>query len=199
MFNEGDPEHPSTERIWDIVLAWRLGILKMEPMYGIAVDDSHNYHSFEPKKSNSGRGWIMVNSDELSAESLIEAMEAGEFYASTGVRFKSVTRKDGKLSVEVEPEKGVNYKIQFIGTKRKFFTGMDDKGKPNTDSDLIGERFGKEIEGTRAEYQLKPEDLYVRALVVSSKVKENGVMENELERAWTQPLIAADSLHLPEK
>ena len=199
VFNEGDPDHPSTERIWDIVLAWRLGILKMEPMYGIAVDDSHNYHTFAPKQSNSGRGWIMVKAKELNAESLIEAMEEGEFYASTGVRLKSVTRKNGRLAVEVEPEEGVTYRIHFVGTKEGFFKGMDETGKPTTDERMIGERFGKEIEGTRAEYRLKPNDLYVRAVVISSKEKKNGVVENELERAWSQPLIAPDRLYVPEK
>jgi len=33
----------------------------------------------------AGRGWVMVQSDTFIAPSLIEAMEGGDFYATTGV------------------------------------------------------------------------------------------------------------------
>ena len=42
--NEGDGTHASMERFWDIVLTWRLGVLDLPVMYGIATDDAHNYH-----------------------------------------------------------------------------------------------------------------------------------------------------------
>jgi hypothetical protein len=57
--NEGDDAHPSTERMWDILLAERL--VKGEVvMYGLAVDDSHEYHEFGSGRVNPGRGWVMV-------------------------------------------------------------------------------------------------------------------------------------------
>ena len=33
-----------------------------------------------------GRGWVWVRAPQLSAESIIAAMESGDFYASTGVK-----------------------------------------------------------------------------------------------------------------
>ena len=41
----GDELHPSTDRMWDIVLSMRL-IQDKEPLYGIAIDDSHNYEKW---------------------------------------------------------------------------------------------------------------------------------------------------------
>ena len=46
-------------------------------------------------------------------------------------------------------------------------------------------------EGATASYTLAPDDLYVRAKIVSSKRKENGSTAEEFETAWTQPVIGA--------
>ena len=42
--------------------------------------------------------------------------------------------------------------------------------------------------GTNASYTWQGDELYVRARITSSRVKENGVMPGERERAWTQPV-----------
>jgi hypothetical protein len=191
VFNEGDDKHPGTERIWDIVLAWRLGILEMEPMFGIAVDDSHNYHGDGAKNSNPGRGWVMVRAARLTPEHIVHAMEAGDFYASTGVRLKSVTRTAKKLSLAIDPEPGVTYTITFIGTKRSFVLKNTGEGKPEVDPSIIGQPLAAPIQATKAIYTLAPEDLYVRAQIVSSKPKKNGLDPEETERAWTQPAVAS--------
>ena len=49
----GDAEHPSAERMWDEANARRLFELDLPLLYGIASDDSHNYHEFGVQKSNS--------------------------------------------------------------------------------------------------------------------------------------------------
>lgn len=188
VFNEGDEKHPSTERIWDIVLAWRLGILDMEPMFGIAVDDSHQYHSDSPKNANPGRGWVMVRAARLTPEHIVHAMEAGDFYASTGVRLNSVKRTSKELSVRIDPEPRVDYTITFIGTKRDFVRGSTSDGKPNVDAERIGQPLTAPVHGTKASYRLQEDDLYVRALIVSTRQKRNGLHTNEVERAWTQPI-----------
>src|SRR5580704_9646246 len=41
VHNSGDQLHASTERIWDILLANRLGDLNLPVMYGLATDDGH--------------------------------------------------------------------------------------------------------------------------------------------------------------
>jgi hypothetical protein len=180
VWNDGDDKHPNTERIWDIVLAWRLGILNMEPMFGIAVDDSHNYHGNGAKNSNPGRGWV-------------NAMEAGDFYASTGVRLKSITCTSKKLSLAIDPEPGVSYTITFVGTKRSFVKNGaigHEHSKPDVDPALIGQPLTPSIQGIKATYTLSPDDLYVRAKIISDKPKKNGLDPEETERAWTQPAVA---------
>lgn len=186
VYNEGNTNHPGTDRIWDIVLAWRLGVFQMEPLFGIAVDDSHNYHEIAPGKSNTGRGWIQVNSPELSAASLIHAMEAGDFYASTGVEFLEIKRAGGELSLRIKEEPGVTYKTQFIGTLRSAIKPVD--GKQIVQSDQIGQVFAEQNTSTPS-YRLKGNELYVRARVLSSKPKKNGVLPTEHEQAWSQPLF----------
>jgi hypothetical protein len=194
--NEGDAQHAGVERIWDIILTRRIAELGLDPMFGLAVDDSHNYHADHIKNSNPGRGWIMVRADRLTPESIIAAMEAGEFYASSGVTLTEVRRESDRLSVRIEPEPGVSYKTQFIGTRR----GYDPSNEPVTDSagnwlrvthrysSDIGTIFA-EVEGTRPSYRLQGDELYVRAKIISTKTKANPYAEGEVEVAWTQPLV----------
>ena len=188
VFNEGDATRPSTERMWDIVLAWRIAILNLEPMFGIAVDDSHNYHSDSPNNSNPGRGWIMVQSEQLTPEHIVHAMEAGDFYATTGVRLKNLSRKGGELTLEIDPEPGVNFTITFIGTKRAAVSTHANESDRTIDPAKIGQLLQPAVVGTKATYKLKDDDLYARALIMSTKVKKNGLKSDEVERAWTQPI-----------
>jgi hypothetical protein len=64
-------------------------------------------------EGNAGRGWIMVWADSLNPKSLITAMEAGDFYASTGVSLKELAFEHNKLSVEVNKEAGVSLSNNF--------------------------------------------------------------------------------------
>ncbi|HRI45288.1 MAG TPA: hypothetical protein PLV39_14100, partial [Fimbriimonadaceae bacterium] len=95
VHNYGDATHAGMERVWDIILTRRLAELKKDVMYGIAVDDAHNYHEMHVTKSNPGRGWVMVRAARLQAHDLVHAMEDGDFYSSTGVTLRDV-RFDGK-------------------------------------------------------------------------------------------------------
>ena len=191
VWNDGDDKRPGTERMWDMVLAWRLAILNMEPMFGIAVDDSHNYHNEGLKNSNPGRGWVMVHAGRLTPEHIVHAMEDGDFYASTGVRLKSINRTPKKLSLAIDPEPGVTYTVTFIGTKRNFVLKDLGNGKAEVDATLIGRPLTPPVQSTKASYTLASDDLYVRAQIVSSKPKRNGLDPEETERAWTQPAVPA--------
>lgn len=185
--------HPGLDRVWDIVLAHRLSDLDLGVMYGLAVDDSHQYHSLSISNSNPGRGWIVVRAPELSAAALIKAMEAGDFYASSGVRLKDVTFTNNTLSIHIDAEEGVTYTTQFIGTRKDF----DRTSTPGVS--LIGKRITRQYsddigkvlsvaEGPRADYSLAGNELYVRAKIISSKPKQNPHAPGETEAAWTQPL-----------
>lgn len=192
--NEGDTTHAGTERMWDIILAWRIGKLDLPPMYGLAVDDSHHYHSYGVGKSNNGRGWVMVRSERLEAAAIVLAMEAGDFYSSSGVSLRQIQRTGNTMRIDVEAEPGVTYTIRFIGTRRGFDASrspvVSAKGEPvratQRYSDQIGETFSVVV-GNRAEYSARGDELYVRAVVQSSKKIANPYRKGETAAAWIQP------------
>ena len=99
VHNEGDAGHPGTERMWDIAITWRLAFLGLGAMYGLATDDGHNYHTNGVHLSNPGRGWVRVRSRRLDAEDLVAALEAGDFYSSSGVELRDVRRGPDRLRV----------------------------------------------------------------------------------------------------
>jgi hypothetical protein len=162
----------------------------------VAVDDSHHYHSFASKNSNPGRGWIMVRSAQLRASALIAAMEAGDFYASTGVRLRDIRRGRQELALEIEPEPGVSYTTEFIGTLKGFDPASRPGPRPTNSiyavTRLYSEGIGTVlavVAGERARYTLQGDELYVRAKITSSKVKTNAFAAGEKESAWVQPLV----------
>ena len=196
IHNEGDAFHVSVERMWDILLAFRLSRLNLGPLFGLAVDDAHNYQEFARNHSNPGRGWVMVRSASLGAESLIAAMEAGDFYASTGVRLKDLRRGPRELSLEVEAEPVVTYTTEFIGTLEGFDPTSVPRARPTNSLRAVTRQYSEEIgtvlgvvSGPRASYALQGDELYLRAKVVSSKLKNNPYAASERETAWTQPLV----------
>jgi hypothetical protein len=193
--NLGDALHASTERMWDIMLAMRLAVLKMETMYGLGTDDSHSYHQTGPKVSNTGRGWVMVRAANLSPESLIAALEAGDFYASSGVRLKDVQRGPGKYTIEIDAEPGISYTTQFIGTRKGFDQANEPIRAANGEALRVTHRYSPDIgivlaeaSGPSASYTFKGDELYVRAKITSTKPKPNEIVKDEVEMAWTQPL-----------
>jgi len=178
--NEGDADHPSTERLWDLALTHRLTDLGLGILYGIATDDSHHYHEQGIGRSNSGRGWVMVRSSHLTPEFLVRAMEAGDFYGSSGVTLTDVRRPAGRLEIEIAGEPGVSYETRFIGTRLR------------TPGQVEAAELGVELARSaelRSSYALRPDDLYVRAVITASRHHPNGSIANEWERAWTQPVV----------
>ena len=196
VHNSGDHVHVSCDRIWDIVLTMRIADLGLPIMYGLAVDDGHEYHNMPSRGSNPGRGWVYVLAGELTPASLIDSLEAGRFYSSSGVRLQEVSSSERGLAVEVEAEEGVEYTIEFIGTR----TGFDSASEPMQDGDgnevYATRRYSDDVgavlrtvEGTRAAYEFQGDELYVRARVTSTKPHPNPSEPGEFERAWCQPAL----------
>ncbi len=191
--NDGDDLRPSTERMWDIVLAERLS-RGQDVMYGIATDDAHNYHEFDDNHANPGRGWVMVRAERLLAEAIVTAMEAGDFYGSSGVVLDDVAHADGRVRLRIRPEEGVTYTTQFIGTRVGYPAPMeidsvvDGASVAKRYSDEIGAILA-EVPGTSPSYVMTGDELYVRAKVISSKLKENPYRPGETEVAWVQPVV----------
>jgi hypothetical protein len=197
--NWGDPENhiASTDRIWDIVLSLRLGRDgdTSKPMYAVATDDAHSWFYEGPGQSIPGRGWVMVLAEELTAESLIEAMKQGLSYSTSGVVLNSIRAGNGVVTIDIAPQPGVTYTTQFIGTRK----GANLHGEPvkdeagnviratNVYSDEVGEVLFETTKNP-AVYTFSGEEMYVRAKIVSSKLKVNPFMEGDYETAWTQPI-----------
>lgn len=192
VHNEGDEMRPSTERMWDILLTERLA--NGSPvMYGIAVDDAHNYHDLDSEHSNPGRGWVMVRAAALTPEALIDALERGDFYGSSGVTLAEIVVDPEGLALEIEPEAGITYRTQFIGTRMGYDTtkeevDLEDGATSYRYSTDIGAVLA-EVAGAHPSYVFEGDEVYVRAKVTSSKLKENPYKEGELESAWVQPVV----------
>ncbi len=169
--NMGDTTHISTEEMWDLINISYLNNNK-PLMYGLATDDSHNYHNQGNSWSNAGRGWVMVQADTLSAVSLINSLESGDFYSSTGVKLKKLAYNRNIVSVEIEPDTGVTYAIAFIGCK---------KGQTQTETLMV-------VNEIQAEFQVTEDLLFARCKITSSKLQENPIENILYETAWTQPV-----------
>jgi hypothetical protein len=170
--NYGDSLHLDTERMWDLInMAYARR--KQPLMYGLATDDSHNYHQFGEAFSNAGRGWVMVRAEKLDAAALIAAMEAGDFYASTGVTLSEVSFENSELKIKVATAEGENYKIEFIGVL-----------KNENESRVL-----KSVAGVDGSFNVTDEYLFVRAKITSSKLQTNPFQEGDFESAWTQPVF----------
>jgi hypothetical protein len=194
--NYGDELHASCERVWDITLALRLGKHGLSVVYGMATDDAHGYHAYGLGKVNPGRGWVMIKSKHLSAEGLIKGLEAGDFYASTGVLFDEIKREGDEFRLAIRTEPGVSYKTEFVATLK----GTSLEAKPKLDKDGrelpvtadyssdIGKVVGESTSAT-PRYVFTGKELYVRAKVISSKAHPNPYAKGDVEVAWTQPMV----------
>ena len=172
VHNEGDDMHISVEEMWDII---NMSYYKQNKplLYGVATDDSHNYHEQSSNLSNSGRGWVMVESDSLNTESLIDAMETGKFYATSGIYLKKVIHTKKRYTIEIDSQSGVNYEIIFYGYKK------------NTESVIELSR----TQSNKATYAFENDDIFVRAKIISNQKIPNPYKEGETASAWTQPIL----------
>jgi hypothetical protein len=163
---EGDDTRPPVDRMWDLALARRL-TRGGELLYGVATDDAHNY--FGAETARPGRGWIQVRARSLDADALMEAMHAGDFYASSGVTLRDVGVRDGAYSVDVADE---GCTVEFVGTRKG--------GEPGVV--LLSTTTNP------ATYPFVGDELYVRARVTSPRLHPDPNTAGDPERAWTQPV-----------
>lgn len=191
----GDENHPPVERLWDIANTIRIAKLAAPPLFGLATDDSHNYHG--RGNVTPGRGWVMVRATHLTPEYLIRSLRKGDFYASSGVSLGEVQfdSKAGEFKLEIEPDADATFTTTFIGTAADY----DDKSTPRTDSsgkairstrkysDDVGKVLAT-VKGRNPTYKLTGKELYVRAVVISSTPHTNPSFKGQLKQAWTQPV-----------
>lgn len=195
-FTQGDPTRATsnTEKIWDVANTIRIVELKQPPLYGIASDDSHNYHGGDV---TPGRGWVMVRAGKLDADALIRSMQKGDYYCSSGVVLDEVTYDAGtkKLTIKIRGEKGVTYRTEFHGTLRNYDRAVREVPAPAKDTNAIRLEYTDDVgkvlatsESLTPEYELTGDELYVRATITSTKPHTNPVWEGQTQQAWTQPV-----------
>ncbi len=193
----GDQTRPSVERMWDIANTIRLDQLKAQPLLGLATDDSHHYHGRD--SARPGRGWVMVRSKFLTPKSLLDAMYRGDFYCSSGVELSNLAIDETQIELQIKPLSGVSYRTEFIGTPKdydrstqKAATIKNAKGEAMRISRVYSKDVGrvfKSVDGNRATYQFRGDELYVRAVVTASSDHPDPSFKNQKQQAWTQPVV----------
>ena len=187
----------TNDSFWDAVNAFRC--LKGQPLlFGVGSDDTH-YYINRTSDQRLGDAWVMVRSASLTPESLLAAMHAGDYYATTGVLLDDV-RFDASsktLRVKVQAARGVKYRIRFITTKRGFdqtvrmVESPAERGRGARTLPVYSADIGKTallVEGAEASYQMASDDLYVRAKVESSiPCGYKRYFHPDVQVAWTQP------------
>jgi hypothetical protein len=144
---------PGLEEAWDAILT--NGTL----LYGIAVDDAHQFKQpGNPNVAGPGRGWVVVRAARLEAPLLLDAMERGDFYASTGVELSDVQVTSSAMTITIKKTTFSKYRVQFLGRSGKVL---------------------KEAFDSPATYDFRGGEGYVRAKVIES----NG------QNAWVQPVL----------
>jgi hypothetical protein len=144
--NLGGGGVPGLEAIWDTLLSG--GLL----LYGLAVDDAHTFKDpGNPAVAGPGRGWVMVRAARLEPRAILEALERGDFYASTGVTLADYQVTTTSMTVKVAATTFSKYRIQFIGK---------------------GGRVLSDVPEPSATYTFTGTEDYVRARVLES----NGLM-----------------------
>ena len=68
-----------------------------------ACDDNHNTHPFDSPKNSSFGGWVCINAERLDYGIVMQALQKGDFYASTGAEILSLTQDGDKVTIETSP------------------------------------------------------------------------------------------------
>jgi hypothetical protein len=177
--NGGDATHPSTEEMWDALLTDGM------VMFGVASDDAHDFRRRRAGKPNPGRGWVMVRAAELTPKAVTEAMDRGDFYASSGVLLKDVTVTNREYRVVVDPAA-----TEAEASKPDLLPRRVPRGRPARPGyaiDFIGPGgiiLGS-VNGTEATFRRAPGVAYVRANVSYTWRTAGG--DTVQCYAWTQP------------
>ncbi|MGH9221429.1 MAG: CehA/McbA family metallohydrolase, partial [Vicinamibacterales bacterium] len=143
--NLGGGGVPGLEETWDRLLS------SGKLLYGIAVDDAHYFKRPEDKTApRPGFGWVHVRATRLEARAIVEALERGDFYSSTGVELLSLERSPSAMTIAVRTQPSSKYRIQFIGRQGAVLS---------------------EATMSPASYTFKGDEGYVRAKVIESNGK----------------------------
>ena len=161
VHNYGSEERQDIEKVWDRLLS------SGKEIFGIAVDDAHDFQGeFSRDRANPGRGWVAVRASDLSASAIVTALEAGHFYASTGVELDDVIVTPKRIEVVIRPVGDFRYRTYFVGENGLILSV---------------------VSGTRAVFDLTEPQRYVRARVLDSGGGLAWVQPVQVTRAFGDP------------
>lgn len=72
------------ENMGESNILWETLLRRGKKLWGTATDDNHNGFPVDSAKCDSFGGWIVVKAEELTRNSIMNAILKGSFYASTG-------------------------------------------------------------------------------------------------------------------
>ncbi len=140
--NLGGGGYPGVEEMWDEILT------SGKLMYGIGSDDSHTFRQPENRSAaRPGQAWVMVRAAELSVGAILESLERGDFYASTGVELVDYQADEREIKIEIKEARNAKYRVLFIGGEGRIL---------------------QESVSSPAVYSVKGNEQYVRARIVDS-------------------------------
>jgi hypothetical protein len=140
--NLGGGGVPGMEEVWDRLLS------NGRTIYGVADDDAHVFKQpGNPNVPGPGRGWVVVRAERLAPRAIVEALERGEFYASTGVELGDYQATARGITLTIAEAITSKYRVQFIGKHGRLL---------------------KEVTSNPASYVFAGDELYVRAKVIES-------------------------------
>ena len=70
-------------------------------LFPIATDDTHSPRAI-------GMGWIMLGAEKLEYATVIDALEKGDFYASSGPEIHSLTEENGIVTITCSGAASIN-------------------------------------------------------------------------------------------
>ena len=142
-------------------------------VFPIAADDCHHqWHMFS--------GFVKIFADKLTYSEIINSLENGNFYASTGPEIESVSIKNNIINIKCSPCR----QIRVLTERRCAFSNISRDGNPFTDVsfDLSHWFFGALSE--------KKDDAYIRIHITD----ENGYSAytrayfyDEVKNAFVEP------------
>ncbi|MGB8450755.1 MAG: hypothetical protein WCD89_00345 [Anaerocolumna sp.] len=141
---------------------WDYALQNGKRLFAIAADDSHSYHK-GGEILDYGGGWIVADSDQLTHTALMNNIEAGNYYSSTGPEIYDFRVEDGKVKIQCS-------EVQYIMFKAWPVRGdflVDNEGtKPFTGATL----------------EIDPLMTYIRVECIDRHGKA----------AWTNPIFIED-------
>jgi hypothetical protein len=140
--NLGGGGVPGMEEVWDRLLS------SGKVFYGVADDDAHVFKQpGNPDVPGPGRAWVVVRAERLAPRPVVDALERGDFYASTGVELSDYQVTDQSITLVIKERPSSKYRIQFIGQNGQLL---------------------KEATSTTSIYTFTGDERYVRAKVIES-------------------------------